>query len=780
MIAARPPLLFQLSLPALFLILEAPATAWADLPPPPREAGSLPTTMNLQLELVVNDVSTGHVVPVVASGSDFLIDARDLREAHLRIAPSLIGAVNVSLLPGVQSSYDAGTQRLLLTVASETLPHQQLGSATMQERIFAQSSLGALINYDLYISRTNGGSSHANLLSEGRFFGDFGVLRTTISYNRPLEGGEKGRFTRYDTGFTYIDEDRVRTYEAGDLVTRTLPWAGAARIGGLQISRDFAVRPDIITYPLPSFSGTTAVPTAVDLFINGHRATSGTLQPGPFTISDVPYVTGAGEAVITTSDAQGRRISTSMPFYVASTLLRPGLSDFSFSAGFMREHYGIRNLSYGAMATSGAWRHGLTSRFTIEAQGQAARSLSLAGIGGIWRIGRVGVVDTSVALSRHHGKNSTQTRIGYQYNDRRFNLAAHHVRRSRDYTDLGNYAFSGSRLPREETQAMASLVLGPKLGTLGLSWIESRRDDDRFRLLSLSYSQPLTRNASLLLTASREPGTGRTTAMLQLLVSAGRAGTAIGGVERMADGGTRQRIGYSRSAPTDGGLGWRADLSDSGRNGTRYQADVTWRTSALQIQAGTYGGRGHDIQWGDVSGSLVLMDGGAFVANRINDSFVLVSTDGMAGIKIRQENQTVGVTDRNGHLLLPWVNAYYGTKFEIDPLDLPADVATPIVEQRAAARRSSGRIVHFPVRQLRAATVILHGADGKPLPPGTAVTLNGAITTHVGWGGILYFENISDYNELVSETENGQRCSASFPAVKSDAAVPKIGPLSCR
>lgn len=770
--------LFRLALGIVALAL--PIAGRADLPPPPRGTETLPSSMNLRLELVVNGAPTGHIVPVVASGGDFLVDAQDLRSARLHIDPVALGAINVSLLPGVGTVYDAGGQRLLLTVASDSLPHQQLGSAGMRERIPARSSFGALVNYDLYVSRSDRRSGHASLYSEARIFGAFGVLRTTISYSEPLGDGGRGRFTRYDTSLTHIDEERVLTYEAGDLITRTLPWAGAARVGGIQISRDFAVRPDIVTYPLPSFSGIASVPTAVDLFINGHRTSSGILEPGPFTIGDVPYVTGAGEAVIATRDAQGRRISTTIPFYVSSSLLRPGLSDFALSAGFIRKYYGIKDISYGSMAASGSARYGLTDGFTMEAQGQVAPSLVLAGLGGVLRIGRIGVADAAVVISRHLGKSSTQTRLGYQYNDRRFNLAVSHTRRSRAFTDLGNYELSLFRLPHRETQATGSLVLGPGSGTIGLSWIDSRREKERFRLLNFSYSRPLARNVSLLLTAGREMDTGRTSAMLQLLASLRRRGTAVGGVERTTGGGTRGRIGYSRSVPTEGGLGWRADIAEGRDDGTRYQADITWRLRAFQLQAGAYGGGARHTQWGDVSGSVVLMDGDAFAANRISDAFVLVSTDGMEGIMVRQENQPVGTTDRNGHLLLPWVNAYYGAKFAIDPLGLPANVGTPVVEQRAAVKLGSGRVVHFPVRRLHAATVVLHDPDGAPLPPGTPVRLNGEVATYVGWDGIVYFENISKLNRLDAFLRDGSACSFTFPFDGHQAAIPRIGPLSCQ
>ena len=38
------------------------------------------------------------------------------------------------------------------------------------------------------------------------------------------------------------------------------------------------------------------------------------------TLTNVPFINGAGEAVVVTTDALGRQVSTSVPFYVTSTL----------------------------------------------------------------------------------------------------------------------------------------------------------------------------------------------------------------------------------------------------------------------------------------------------------------------------------------------------------------------------------------------------------------------------------------------------------------------------
>lgn len=71
------------------------------------------------------------------------------------------------------------------------------------------------------------------------------------------------------------------------------------------------------------------MPSSVDLYINSYKNSTTNVNPGPFTLDTVPYINGAGEARVVTTDALGRQVSTLVPFYVASNLLQAGMSDFS-------------------------------------------------------------------------------------------------------------------------------------------------------------------------------------------------------------------------------------------------------------------------------------------------------------------------------------------------------------------------------------------------------------------------------------------------------------------
>lgn len=79
--------------------------------------------------------------------------------------------------------------------------------------------------------------------------------------------------------------------------------------------------------------------------------------------------------------------------------------------------------------------------------------------------------------------------------------------------------------------------------------------------------------------------------------------------------------------------------------------------------------------WGEAMGSIVLMDGELFAANKINDAFVVISTDGHPDVPVNYENQPVGKTNNNGYLLISGVSAYYPASYSINTLNLPGRYA---------------------------------------------------------------------------------------------------------
>nr|WP_276554665.1 fimbria/pilus outer membrane usher protein [Pseudomonas peradeniyensis] len=754
-----------------------------DLPPPPSEHAAI-ADATLYLDLLVNQVAKAELVPVQQRAGRLYLASEVLREAGIRLPGEPQGEVALDEIPGLHSDYDSQNQRLLLQVPPTWLPDQQVGERNLYPASDARSSFGALLNYDAYLNDTDEGGSYLAAWNELRLFDDWGTFSTTGQWRQSFNGAQaQGRqgFLRYDTTFRYTDEQRLLTYEAGDLVTGALPWTTSVRVGGLQLSRDFGARPDLVTYPLPAFAGEAAVPTSLDLFINGYKSSSTELQPGPYTLTNVPFINGAGEAVVVTTDALGRQVSTTLPFYVTSSLLAKGLSDFSVAAGSLRRDYAVRDFAYGPGVASATLRHGVSDYFTLETHAESAESLMLGGLGGNLRLGTFGVLNAALTQSRFEGDTGQQVALGYQYNSRRIGFNYQRVQRHGDYADLSLVDSPFTRLSQRSEQATLSLNLD-RYGSLGAGYFDVRAGDGtRTRLINLSWSKPLWRNSSLYLSANREVGDSQWAVQAQLVIPFDLRGTLAFSAERSKDGQDLQRVNYSQAVPVGGGVGYNLGYATGGNRDDYRQADLTWRLQSVQLQVGAYGSSGEMTRWADASGSLVLMDAGLFAANRIDDAFVVVSTSGYADVPVRYENQQIGRTDRNGHLLVPYSSGYYRGKYEIDPMELPADVLAPQVEQRVAVRRGSGYLLEFPLKRVLAASLVLVDADQQELKLGSRVRhQESGGEAVVGWDGLVYLENLAPHNRLQVDKADGGQCQVAFDLPEGQGPIPLIGPLVCQ
>lgn len=746
------------------------------------DASQLIAAAPLQLEIVVNGVPSGVIVPVWTDGTRLWILAGDLRALSLPAEGEAAARIALDELPGVTVDYDAPNQRLKLQVPPAWLRPQTLDLGSGRELNRARSSFGFLLNYDLYATYSASASPNAALWTDLRSFGPAGLFSST-GVLRVRRGGTS--YTRYDTRWIRSNQDDMVTWEAGDLVTRTLPWNNPVRLGGIQVSRDFSVRPDVVTYPMPQFAGEATLPSAVELFVDNHKAFDGAVQPGPFTLNPLPQINGAGQASIVVTDALGRQVTTTVPFYVASTLLRAGLTDYAVAGGVLRQRYGLANFDYGGLAGSASIRHGISNAITMEGHIEAGEDLIVTGTGTVVRIGTLGVINAAYSRSWHNGRGGSQIAVGYQYQRRDFAVAVNHMRRSTDFFDLASLGrdhvpgLAGQFV--RSTSATASLGLG-RFGSLGVGYLETRsRERDRTRLLNASWSLPLAGSSSLFASATRDIGTRKWTASLSLLVPLGASGgTVTGNVVREENGRYATRIDYNRTVPTQGGLGWNAEIARLGNGDVYGDGNLTWRGRHAELRGGVYGTGGDVTGWLGAAGSLVWMDQALFAANRVSDAFALVSTDGHPDIPVYYENQLAGRTDKDGHLLIPWAAAYYPAKYTIDPLELSEDITADTVEQRVAVARGSGYVLDFAVRKMIAARMALVDAQGAVLPVGAVATVNGSDEVYVGWDGMLFAENLKPRNELIVHLPENGRCRASFTLDPNAGGIADLGRLTCR
>jgi outer membrane usher protein len=325
----------------------------------------------------------------------------------------------------------------------------------------------------------------------------------------------------------------------------------------------------------------------------------------------------------------------------------------------------------------------------------------------------------------------------------------------------------------------------PGAQTIALSYIGYRYPDVvASHIGSVSYTVSLHNLVSLSVSAFRDfASRGSSGVFLSASMGLGN-NTSINASGGRQNGQGTWNVNASRAPDYDGGWGWM--VQDGGNNASHYQqGQVQYLGRYGQVTALGQALDGHMAGSLDVTGALVVMDGSALPARRIDDGFALVSTDGIAGVPVLHENRVIGTTDSRGHLLVPDLNAYQNNLISVDSMGLPAEARIATTRANVVPKSQSGVLASFKVTQYRAASVILRGPDGALLAPGARVHHEeSGSDTIVGYDGLTFIENLQADNHLsvtATSSKGAIHCAASFRYVRpTDGSLPTYGPLTCQ
>ncbi len=764
----------------------------------------------LALEVVLNGRPTGRVGAFIDRDGALYATPAELRDLGFALSRDLAAGtepIPLTALANLRAQVDEASQTLVVEASDAALLPTELagGSAAVPLAPLARPGYGGLLNYDLVgtfpVQQTAGTARQTTggALLDLRGFGPYGVLQTTGLVNLTPDPGEN-TMVRLDTAYVYTDADALRRWRAGDVITGALSWSRAVRLGGGQVSSDFGLRPDLVTYPLPVLSASAAVPSTVDVMVNGIRQFSEPVEPGPFAVRTLPVVTGAGEIAVAVVDALGRQTLVTLPFYASAALLRPGLASYSLEAGAVRQDYGLRTDHYAGSAMSGSLRYGLTDWLTLENHAEATDALGLLGGGAVVKLGSLGVINAAASASTARGDLAAGpggatgglVSAGFRRAARDLSFSVNASFATAGYRDIA--AASGTPVPRSTLNASLGYQLG-RWGSVGVGYIDQVPGTGVARglasqpanafftnqpvtLVTASYSIPVAGVASFYATGFKDLRDDRNYGVaIGLSFAFGPAASASTGGS-LDNGRAGASLDVAKSALVQNDYGYR--LHDQEGVAPQRMAEAEFLSPWGRVTGGVDQSPGQGAVRAGASGALAWTAGHAFASDQIGDSFAVVSTGGVAGVPVLYENRLVGETDSSGHLLVPSLLSYQNNRLAVDTTRLPADID---VGQTAVLLRPpdrSGVVVDFHIRKVHAALLTLRDGDGKPIPLGSVARVAGAEDQPVGYDGEAYVTGLQPSNRLQVVLPSGASCTAQFAYTPVAGDIPVIGPLRCQ
>ncbi|MXO75441.1 fimbria/pilus outer membrane usher protein [Altererythrobacter aerius] len=741
---ARPPAALLAALAALST--HTPVAAQSDpfaLPEGLTAQSVAQSAVPLLSEIVVDGKAGARMVTLAGSGDALAIDAQEARDAGLPVPEGASGPIRLASLKLYAWSFDPLRQRLTVQ-RFRTGENANLKDFAPRPRQASESTplLALRIDYDLTATLSQSRSSAGGLLSSTLVYGNFALHGSARASTVPELGTPT--ILRLDTAARLAIPATGTAASLGDFVSAGSQSQRAVRMGGIQIASDFALRPDLVTLPLPAFSGDVAVPTTIDVLAGDQRYTLGDIEPGEFSVRNVPTQPGRGEASVILRDPLGREVVQTARFYVSDALLAPRTTGYAVNAGFVRRRYGFASNDYGQLAATAFVRRGLSPSLTAEASGEWTRGVGNGGLRGDFVLAKVALatIEGRVSSDSDTGRG-TLLNIALESIGQKVGGSIRATLPSAGYRDVASRL--GDEPPPRQYAAQVFYRLAPNT-EFQVSYARQqfrvlpgpRPRDPLSEVMNANLRARLSSRATFFAGAGwRRSSSGSSWSVALGLSMRFGERTNTGLYTSYDDGRAAGSATFARDAIRDGEIGYRGAASIS-QGSHRVSGGLTWRDRRMLVDGQVEAVNGSVAARANARGTLLLAGGAVFARNQTGGSYALVRTGRVGGIPITRENQAVGVTNDRGLLLVQNIPAQATIKIDVDADRLPADALVRETTKMIRVPQRAVALVEIETTRFRPVLRQLRDTGGAVIATGTAVQfMPSGLTGIVGFDGLV-------------------------------------------
>ncbi|WP_447510893.1 fimbria/pilus outer membrane usher protein [Acinetobacter geminorum] len=730
---------------------------------------------------------------------------RDLRTLRLKMDEPIPDNqwVCINDLNGIQFKYLENEQSLNLKVPSNMLTGYSVdlsGQQVTSPNLLKMKPLNAaILNYSLYNTITNDENVFSGT-AEGIFNSAIGNFSSGVLYNGSNETSySHEKWVRLESKWQYVDPEKIRIYTLGDFISNSPDWGSSVRLAGFQWSSAYSQRGDIVTSALPQFSGSAALPSTLDLYVNQQKIYSGLVPSGPFDIKQLPFISG-NEVTLVTTDATGKQSITKKPYYFSSKILAKGINEFSVDVGVPRYNYGLYSNDYDdATFGSGAIRYGYSNSLTLSGGAEASTDgLSNLGTGFAKNIFGIGVINADIAASQYKDENGYSTLLGLEGRISKnisFNTSYRKV--FDNYFDLARVSqvryLKDNKINAESQNYLNYSALADEIFRAGinynfytgygvyLGYNQIKYSDNSYKLLSTNLSGSLDKNWGFYASAYKDYENHKDYGIyFALRYTPSSKVNAITSVSSDSGKATYRQEINGFTDPQIGSFGWGGYVErdqDAQENNASIYGSYRARAAYL---TGRYNRFGDNDQVAlSATGSLVAAAGRIFAANEIGDGYAVVTNAGPQS-QILNGGVNLGATDKSGRFLIANLRPYLSHHIYLDPSLLPLEWDITSTNQTAFVGYRQGTLVDFGAHRVISGLVKLVDQNNSPLMPGYAVRINGQQDGVVGYDGEVFIPNLLKQNKLEVDLLDHGSCQVDFTYNSNQYSTKKLGPYVCR
>ncbi|MGH8832115.1 MAG: fimbria/pilus outer membrane usher protein [Polaromonas sp.] len=769
------------------------------------------------LRVMLNTEDKGDIFVGRTPDLDFLVKVEDLKAMGIKEPAGTVvlrdGEPHMFLksMRGVSFSFEEKALALNITAEPQLLPSHAL-QLRAEQRIRGVVPRGnsAFFNYALNSSGGDSVSgSRAGFAGElGLRFGDYLFLSDGSTTQAGQAANGQRKFVRLMSSVTHDDRDNLRRTVIGDFFTPSRDFSNGVNLGGISISKLYGLNPYLIQFPTQSVSGNVALPSDLEVYLDGQRIRSEKLKPGEFELRDLLAYGGARNVQLVLRDAFGRVQQFSYSFYFSDQPLRQGLHEYSYNLGALRRDYGTESNHYGPVAFTLFHRYGMSDALTLGLRAEGKRNFSNAGPLATVVLGSAGVVNLALAGSSVDSHRGAAGSMVYNYQAKSWSLGFSLRRDWGEYATLGDPPTITNR--KHESSVVTSYYL-PGRGTVSLSHSAlSTRDAmaafsatpiqpfnvsplENRRVTALSYSVPLV-SGRVSLTASLshiKDKESRNEAFVGLIFFLDKDYSAAANYRGNKDNHT-ESLQLTKNQPIGEGLGYvlSADRATSPTaESLQFKSNIQYNAPAAILRA-EYGRRHDGGQTANdyrvsVAGGLAYVDGEVALGRPVTESFGIVKVGELPGVAIAVNGQPIGKTNAQGKVFVPTLTPYFDNDVSISPESVPIEYSIPSTVQRVSPSLRSGAVIDFGVTKIQAFSGKLKSQQAGAMKPvefqEISFSADGKMQRmQTGRGGEFYIENRKPGTYTATVPLEGKPCQFDLTIPRSDETFVELGELVCR
>lgn len=734
--------------------------------------------------LYVNQVEAGEVFAVLRD-DDVLLPRQALETAGLegfQATQVVVGEHTLvslsSIRPKLRFVVDEEEIALRVMAPVELLPSHYIDLASGPPGVSYERKSSLFFNYGPRIVAPTTG----NVSGEGFF--ELGASESNRLYYTGYSADTNGDVTRGLTSVNFDDRERLRRVTLGDSSVAAGPIGGFGVVGGITFARDFDLDPFFVRAPAMRFAASTEVPAIVDVYVNGIKVRSETVQPGTFTLDNLRTFAGAGTARYEVRDALGRQRNYFQPYYIGPTVLGSGVDDYAVSAGLIRRSIAADSFDYATPSLVSYYRRGMDDSWTLggRLEGRWDRLsvgtvVATAGAGGSVEL----EVGGSLAVDEQFGGAAV---LSYQFLSPRFNTTAS-VRALTDHYSTVSLAPDTDRSVLQANVSM-SVPIRDRVSFVAQHMVDMHRDTPLIARVSGLTQIQVSRDMSLaaeLALVTFEPPRSSWDSFVSLSYAPGSGlHTSLGAATTNGKTSANAQVSRSGQLGEDWSMDAALDASETTRSSIRSRVQTRTNTISTFFD--------HTPAAASLSlepaGSVVwIEDGGLFPSRPVYDGFALVRVPNVNGVRVYLNSQETSETNEEGYAIVPALRSYFPARLSLASEDVPLDYSLEQDAKVVAAPRRGAAYAEFPAKRVnyqRGQLVLyIRGSATEPTFGDLLVEQDGDyVTSPIGLGGAFEFEGLSPgRHEAIIRFEE-HRCHFSFEVPAVDELLIDLGVLECR